>query len=238
VAEPKRRLPLALLAAAAAALAAPLALGAEAASAQAQRDWSRTIVATPEGGFRMGNPSAPVKLVEYVSLTCPHCRQFAATGSPQLVERYVRGGRVSFEIRPYPLDAVAELAAQLNRCAPPARAFALNDAILGSQEQWIERLHALSDEQVAALDRLPDAELRVRVAAVTQLDALAAAHGIPAARVRSCLLDEAGVQRVASIKAAAERLGIAGTPSFTINGSVARNVHDWAALEPLLRPGR
>lgn len=235
MAEARRRLSFAFAAAAAAALWAPLALAPGEASAQAQRDWSRTIVATPEGGFRMGNPAAPVKLVEYVSLTCPHCRQFAASGAPQLVDRYVRGGRVSFEIRPFPLDAVASMAAQLNRCAPPARAFALNDAILAGQEQWLGRLEALTDAQLGALEGLPEAQLRVRVAAITGLEGIAARHGIPAARVRTCLLDEVGARRLEAIKAAAERLGIAGTPSFTINGRVAQNVHDWAALEPLLR---
>ena len=234
----KRRLPLSLAAAAAAALAAPLAVAPEAAQAQAQRDWSRTIVATPEGGFRMGNPAAPLKVVEFVSLTCPHCRHFAAAGAPQLVQRYVRSGRVSFEIRPFPLDAVASMAAQLNRCAPPASAFALNDAILASQDEWFGRLEALSEQQISAIERLPEPELRIRIVALTQLDAIAARHGIPAARVRSCLADEAGARRVAAIKAAAEQLGIAGTPSFTINGRVAQNVHDWAALEPLLRAGR
>ena len=226
---------LSFLIAAAAALAAPLAVGTGPAAAQAQRDWTQTIVATPEGGFRMGNPAAPVKVVEYVSLTCPHCRQFATGGAPQLVQRYVRSGRVSFEIRPFPLDAVASMAAQLNRCAPPASAFALNDAILASQDQWFGRLQALSDQQLAALDGLPEPELRVRVAAITQLDALAVRHGVPAARVRACLTDEAGARRVAAIKQAAERLGINGTPSFTVNGRVAANVHDWAALEPLVR---
>jgi len=226
---------LALIAAVAAALAVPLAIVPGAAAAQAQRDWSRTIVATPEGGFRMGNPAAAVKLVEFVSLTCPHCRDFAISGAPQLVARYVRGGRVSFEIRPFPLDAVASMAAQLNRCAPPARAFALNDAILAGQQSWFGRLETLTDQQIAEIERLPEAQLRVRVASITGLDAMAVAHGIPAARVRTCLADEAGARRLTAIKTAGERLGINGTPSFMINGRVAQHVHDWAALEPLLR---
>lgn len=226
----------ALLAAAAAALAAPLAIVPGSAAAQAQRDWTRTIVATPEGGFRMGSPAARLKVVEFVSLTCPHCRDFAASGAPRLVQLYVRSGQVSFEIRPFPLDAVASMAAQLNRCSPPASAFALNDAILAAQDSWFGRLTSLTDAQMAAIDGLPEPELRVRVAAITQLDALAARHGIPAARVRSCLVDEAGARRVAAIKAAAERQGVQGTPSFLINGRLAQNVHDWAALEPLLRP--
>ena len=226
-----------LIAAAAAALAAPLALALSpgAALAQAPRDWTRTIVATPEGGVRMGNPNARVKLVEFVSLTCPHCRNFAAAGAPQLVQRYVRGGEVSFEIRAFPLDAVASMAAQLNRCAPPASYFALNDAILAAQDEWFGRLQRLSDQQLAALDGLSEPELRVRVAAITGLDALAVRHGVPPARVRSCLADEAGASRVAAIKEAAERQGVSGTPSFLVNGRLAPNVHDWAALEPLLR---
>jgi protein-disulfide isomerase len=224
-----------ILLAAAAALAMPLAFVPGPASAQAQRDWSRTIVATPEGGFRMGNPAAAVKLVEFVSLTCPHCREFAASGARQLVQNYVRSGRLSFEIRPFPLDAVASMAAQLNRCAPAASAFALNDAILAGQQTWFGRLTALSDQQIGEIERLPEAELRVRVAAITGLDAIAVRHGIPAARVRSCLADEAGASRIAAIKAAGERLGINGTPSFMINERVAQHVHDWAALEPLLR---
>ncbi|MFL6763858.1 MAG: thioredoxin domain-containing protein, partial [Sphingomicrobium sp.] len=62
-------------------------------------DWTRAVAATPEGGFRMGNPAAPVKLVEYGSLACPHCRHFEATGYKPLIQNYVRTGRVSYEFR-------------------------------------------------------------------------------------------------------------------------------------------
>ena len=54
---------------------------------------------TPEGGFRMGNPAAPIKLVEYGSLACPHCRHFEETGYKPLLQTYVRTGRVSYEFR-------------------------------------------------------------------------------------------------------------------------------------------
>ena len=220
------------------ALAAPLVLAPAPAPAQAQRDWTQTIVATPEGGFRMGNPAAAVKVVEFVSLTCPHCREFAARGAPRLVDTYVRSGRVSFEIRPFPLDPLAAVGAQLNRCAAPAQGFALNDAILAAQDEWIGRLEALSDRQIQALQQLPEPELRVRLAAQIGLDAIAERHGIPADRVRACLADQAGADRIDAIKAAAERIGVNATPSFTINGRLAPNVHDWTALEPLLRAGR
>jgi len=224
-----------LLIAAAAALAAPLALGAVPAAAEVQRDWSQTIVATPEGGFRMGNPAAPVKLVEFVSLTCPHCRNFAETGAPELVRDYVRSGQVSFEIRAFPLDVVAATAAQLNRCVRPAQAFALNDAILMSQEQWFARLEALSQEEIRTIEALGPGEQRRRIAAATGFDAIAARHGLTSARVQACLADQEGAERIDAIKDAAERIGVAGTPSFTLNGRLLADIHDWAALEPLLR---
>ena len=203
--------------------------------AAAARDWTKTVVLTLDGGYRVGNPAAAVKLVEYVSLTCPHCRQFAATGGPALVGDHVRSGRVSFEIRPYPLDIVAAVGAQLNRCAAPAQAFALNDAILASQEEWFARLDAVSAEEIAAIEALPAAQQRVRIAAATGIDAIAARHGVSPERTRACLADDAGAARIEAIKAAAEAIGIQGTPSFTINGQIAQHVHDWASLEPLLR---
>ncbi len=57
-------------------LVAPVAAAGPPAKAQAAHDWSRTVAMTPEGGFRMGNPAAKVKLIEYGSLACPHCRHF------------------------------------------------------------------------------------------------------------------------------------------------------------------
>lgn len=200
-------------------------------------NWSQRIERTAEGGYRMGNPDAPVKVVEFVSLTCPHCRDFAATGGRQLVDNHVRTGRVSFEIRPFPLDIIAATGAQLTACVEPGHAFALHDEVLAAQEAIFSRVQALSQADVQAIERLGPAEQRVRIAEVTGMGAIAARHGLDAQRAGRCLTDEAGAQRIIAIKSAAERIGIQGTPSFTINGTVAQNVHDWASLEPLLRRG-
>ena len=225
---------LTLLALAAATLAAPIAVAPAAAEAPAQRDWSQTVVATEEGGFRMGNPGAALKLVEYVSLTCPHCRNFARDGAPALIRDHVRSGHVSFEIRAFPLDVVAATAAQLNRCAAPTQGFALNDAILAGQDEWFARLQAIPEAEIQAIGALPAAAQRQRIAAATGIDAIAAAHGVGPVQARACLADQAGADRIDAIKAAAEAIGIAGTPSFTLNGRVLADVHDWTALEPLL----
>ena len=233
------KLKLLLAAFAAAALAAPAAVApAQAQSARAQRDWTRNVIATPEGGFRMGNPEAALRVVEFVSLTCPHCAHFSVEGAPQLIRDYVRTGRVSFEIRPFPLDIIAATAAQLTRCAAPRRAFALNDAILAGQEDIFARLEQMTEADVGAIDALDPGERRLRIAALTGIDAIAGRHGLDAGETRACLTDQAGADRIDSIKAAAETIGVAGTPSFTVNGELAANVHDWTALEPLLRAPR
>ena len=70
----------------------------------ARIDWTRTFAVTPAGGFRMGNPKAKVSLIEYGSLTCPHCRHFAQTGVKPLIQNYVRSGKVSYEYRSLVLD--------------------------------------------------------------------------------------------------------------------------------------
>ena len=64
-------------------------------------DWISTVVATPDGGFRMGNPNAPITLIEYGSLTCPHCAAFSKDGVETLKAKYVATGKVSYEFRSF-----------------------------------------------------------------------------------------------------------------------------------------
>jgi protein-disulfide isomerase len=209
-----------------------------AAAPAASRDWTQTVVATPEGGIRMGNPAAATKIVEYVSLTCPHCRQFAETGAPVLVRDHVASGRLSFEIRPFPLDPVAAVGAQITRCAAPAHGIALSDDILRAQTEYFARLHAVTPEQAAQIQALAPAAFRQRVASLAGFDAIAARHRIGAAALATCLSDEAGAARVSEIKAAAEALGVSGTPTFLVDGAVVEDVHDWAGLQALLAARR
>lgn len=205
------------------------------AEAQPQRDWTKTVVATPEGGIRMGNPDAAVKVVEFVSLTCGHCGDFAKTGAPALVRDYVQSGRASFELRPHPFDIVAATGAQIGRCAAPAKGFALKHEILTTQESWFAKLNGLTDAQVKAIEAAAPGRQRQLIAAALGLDVIAARHGLTARRLNVCLADDAAAGRIAAIKQAGEQAGVSGTPSFLVNGRLAQNVHDWTALEPLLR---
>lgn len=202
--------------------------------ATAQRDWSRTVVATPEGGFRMGNPNAPVKVIEFLSLTCPHCASFSAQATPRLMA-YVRSGRVSLEYRNFVLNGLDMAAAFLSRCAAPQSYFPLTHALLASQGQWIGRMEALSEAQRREMQGLSPTATMQRVVAATGLDAIAARHGVDPARQRACLADQAGLDRLARLREAGARFGVQGTPTFAINGRIAGSVSDWASLEPLLR---
>ena len=74
----------------------------------------------------MGNPNARVKLVEYGSLACPHCRHFEETGYKPLVQGYVRTGRVSYEFRSFLLNAPDISVSLLAHCAGPAKFFPMS----------------------------------------------------------------------------------------------------------------
>jgi len=226
-----------LMAAAAAALTLPAADGAAQRSrpAPVQRDWTQTIVRTPEGGFRMGNPAAPVKVIEYLSLTCPHCAEFAAEGSERLFQSYVRNGRVSIEYRNYTLNGYDLAAAFLSRCASPREYFNMTHYLLGHQPQWMGRIQALTEAQRAELRAMTPIQAMQRIAGLLGLDAIAARHGIAPARQRACLADQAALDRIAQAMQAGQREhNVSGTPTFVINGRVVATNH-WAEIEPLLR---
>ena len=225
-----------LLAAAGLAAGAVLTIAGAAAPAvgQAQRDWTQTVVATPEGGFRMGNPAARVKLVEYLSLTCPHCAEFAQASEGPLFSNYVRSGRVSVEYRNYILTAPDVAAATLARCATPRAYFAMSQELLRTQRQWTAGMNSLTAAQRTQLRGLQPLALVQRLVPVLGLDRIAARHGLTPAAQRSCLSSQANLDRLEAGVRAASALGVQGTPTFFINGTHAP-AHDWSELEPLLR---
>ena len=92
--------------------------GSYVAHGKAPTDWTRVASATAAGGFVMGNPAAKVKLVEYGSLTCPHCRHFDETAAAPLAA-YVRTGRVSWEFRPFLLSGYDIPATLTASCTGP-----------------------------------------------------------------------------------------------------------------------
>ncbi|HLL32217.1 MAG TPA: thioredoxin domain-containing protein [Allosphingosinicella sp.] len=222
------------LAALAGAAAAPAGAAPARKAAPARADWSRTVVATPEGGFRMGNPAARVKLVEYGSLTCSHCASFALSGMAPLVGTYVRSGKVSYEYRNYILNGLDVAATLVARCGGPGRFFQVADKLYSTQAQWMGRATALSQAQKEQLNGLPEVRQLAPIADAVGLTVLAAQHGISPARARRCLSDQAAVNRLLAMAQAAEAHGVSRTPTFFFNGANI-GTQSWATLEPILR---
>jgi protein-disulfide isomerase len=223
-----------LLTAAGEAAAPKKAPAAPARTAPAARDWARFVAPTPEGGFRIGNPAAPLKLVEYGSFTCIHCAHFAAEGFPAILRDYVRPGKVSFEFRNFVRDPYDMAGALLARCASPANFFPLAERIFLTREQWIPKLQALTPEQTQQLNALPVPQRMVRFAAIAGFTSLAAQSGIPAARAQQCLTNKAGLDKLVAMRElATNRYSLQATPTFLINGRNSE-VYDWPSLQPLL----
>ncbi len=223
------------------ALGVVAALGGSAAVADAQtrkaapaaRHWTRTVVMTPEGGFRMGNPNAAVKLVEYGSLTCPTCARFSNSAKAPLAA-HVRSGKVSFEFRNFVLNGVDATASLIARCAGPAGFFRVTESFYATQPQWTAKVTGLSRAQQDAINAVPEAQRLGKVADVAGLTQLGANAGVPPQRAKACLADRAALDRLAQMHDAASTLGVNGTPTFLINGKIV-HAHDWAELQPLIR---
>jgi protein-disulfide isomerase len=213
-------------------VAAPLAVPAAAADTAPASDWSKRVEATAEGGYRMGNPDAPLKLVEFLSLTCGHCADFAGEAMPRVKEK-VREGRVSVEYRNYVLNHYDVAAAILSRCAAPANYFALTEAYLAEQTKWAAKIDALTPAQRAQVEVTPTPASVRRTADLLGLKTIAARHGVTPARANACLSDPAGIKQLMAMGEAASRQGIDGTPSFMLNGVVI-GAQDWSSLEPVL----
>lgn len=228
------------LLAATAALAFPAAdAGAQRAPARvapAARDWTQTIVRTPEGGYRMGNPAAPIKLIEFLSFACPHCAQFHADSGTGLFRDYVRPGRVSVEYRNILINAADVPATILARCATPRAYFAMGHELLSTQGAWEGRLSTLTAAQRAQLNGQQPIVIAQRLAPMIGLDRVAARFGLTPAAQRACLANPANFNILDRMgNAANSQYGVTGTPTFVINGRVITDTNEWSGIEPLLR---
>jgi protein-disulfide isomerase len=98
---------------------------------------AQTVLALSKDDRILGNPDAPITIVEYASLTCPHCAHFTNDVLPELKKKWIDTGKAKLVLRDYPLDEPALRAAMIARCAPPDRYYAFVDTFFGSQEKWV-----------------------------------------------------------------------------------------------------
>ena len=207
------------------------------------QDWTQTVEETPEGGYRMGNPNAPVKLLEYASISCPHCAEFTAEGSEQLRERYVKSGQVSWEYRPFLLFPTDPGVFMLLRCQGPQAFFRLADQLYATQRDWLGRTQTLGQAELARLQALSPQQQAGELAKAIGVDQFFRQRGMPQARIDQCLADQAGLTRLAEIQQHGSREdNVTGTPTFFLNGQKLDGVGYWnrpgnaeQSLEPKLR---
>jgi protein-disulfide isomerase len=214
-------------------LAAPAASPAQRRAPVAHRDWSQIAVRTPEGGVRIGNPAAPVKLIEYGSITCPHCAAFSAEGAAALRARYVRPGRVSWEYRPYLIFPTDPGIFLLLSCLPPSGVFPAVEQLYATQHTWVGRVQALSNAEFQQIQTLSSGAQAAALFHATGLDPFFRAQGLGPAQANACLANQAALRRLGAISQHANELGVQGTPTFFINGRSVGTL-GWARLEPML----
>lgn len=215
------------------------ALAATKAPAAPARDWTKVVAGTPEGGFRIGNPDAKVKLIEYASVWCPHCRHFYVTGVGPLKAKYIATGKVSYEVRNFVLNPMDLPATLLVRCGGLPAYFKMLDAFYARQEEWEKPIIDQLTADPSALDKFSDldpAKTSLAVARWAKLDAFAKTLGFTDAKFAACVSDAKAIDGVADANnVAVTKYDLKATPTFVINDVTLENVNTWEELEPKLR---
>ena len=144
----------------------------------------------------VGSADAGALLIEYFSLTCPHCARFHTDVWPEIKKKYVDTGRLRLELRDFPLDQWALRAAALARCLPPKQYAAMIDLLMKQQAAW-----AGSEQVVQALVRLG------QLAGISETDAMA------------CMTNRPLLEGIAQSRLDGQtEHDVQSTPSFVLNG--------------------
>lgn len=164
------------------------------------------------GDVVLGDPNAPVTLIEYASLTCPHCADFHAETFPEIKEKYVDTGKVRFVFREFPLDPLAAAGFMLARCAPNDQYFAMIDLLFDKQRQW-----AYSQDPVSALLNLSKQT------------------GFTQKSFEECLTNQELLDAVNGVKdQGAREFGVNSTPTFFINGRQVRGARGFEEFSKII----
>jgi protein-disulfide isomerase len=153
--------------------------------------------AGPDGDVVLGSNKAPVTVIEYASMTCPHCARFSATTFPELKQRYIETGKVRFIMREFPLDAVAASGFMLARCAgnDNDKYMAIVETLFARQSEWMVR------------EPLPP------------LKSIAKQFGFTEDSFNQCLANQKLLDDIQGVRDhAVKKLGVKSTPTFFING--------------------
>lgn len=196
--------------------------------------WSESVVKTPEGGFLMGNPAAQVKLIEYGSRTCPHCGHFAQEALPDIRSKYVDGGKVSYEFRDYAIHAPDIAAILVGQCNGAGPFFPILEGMFADQKNVLPKLETTPNSFVTSLQGKTPAQQAAAWADQLGYIAFVGQRGVPDAKARACLADNAAIDAIGrQMQDAGNQFNITGTPTFILNGSSIGSL-EWADLRAKL----
>ncbi|HXG79084.1 MAG TPA: DsbA family protein [Methyloceanibacter sp.] len=167
----------------------------------------------PLEDISLGKADAPYTIVEYASMTCPHCAQFHKVVLPELQAKYIDTGQARLILREFPLDGLAMAAFMLARCAGPDRYYPMVGALFETQQTWA----------VPGTDGKEKLRLMAKQA------------GFSNEKFEQCLADKALFDKIAETRRIAhEKFGVDSTPSFFINGKRLKGEHQLKDFEALM----
>ena len=196
---------------------AVLVLGALGSAARAQTFSVLELEAKgPLDDIPMGSATAPVTIIEYASMTCPHCAAFETQVFPKLKEKYIDTGKVRFILREFPLDGLAAAAIMLARCAGPDKYYPLVETLFAQQAKWAVRNP------------------------IEPLMAIAKQAGFTQQTFEACINNKDALAKVQQVRdRAANQFKVKATPTFFINGERhegGMSIEDLdKAIEPYLK---
>jgi protein-disulfide isomerase len=165
------------------------------AKADPEPDQAELAKAGPAGDVVLGSDKAPVTIIEYASMTCPHCAHFSTTTFPELQKRYIDTGKVRFIFREFPLDALAAAGFMLARCAGNDKFMPIVETLFAKQSEW------LVQQPVPALREISKQ------------------FGFTQQSFDECLANQKVLDGIQDVRdRAAEKLGVNSTPTFFVNG--------------------
>jgi len=160
-----------------------------------ETDLAELAKAGPDGDVVLGSDKAPVTVIEYASMTCPHCAHFAETTFPELQKRYIDTGKVRFIFREFPLDALAAAGFMLARCAGKDKFMPVVETLFAKQREWMVEKP------------------------IEPLRAIAKQFGFTEQSFDQCLANQKVLDGIQDVRdRAATKLGVNSTPTFFING--------------------
>lgn len=197
--------------------------------------WADVIEKTADGGYRMGNPEAPIKLIEYGALSCSHCAEFAHESFQPLRDNYVGSGRVSYELRYFMLNALDVPASLLATCGATEAVIPLSEQFWAWQPNMFQNMQGAGQAKLAAIDAMPKDKQLAAVADAAGMTEFFASRGIARDQAAACLADTAKAKALADgTQKASEQFNVTGTPTFIINGN-SQGSMSWKELEAKLQ---